>query len=86
MSTPLAPTLEAFFTDRLLCQKRVSSNTIASYRDTFRLLLRFVHERTGTRPAQLELTQLAASITSKQVLENVLSSIEVPSAATNTAT
>ena len=29
MSTPLAPTLEAFFTDRLLCQKRVSPNTIA---------------------------------------------------------
>ena len=60
MSTPLAPTLESFFTDRLLCQKRVSPNTIASYRDTFRLLLRFVQEKTGTRPAQLELTQLDA--------------------------
>jgi hypothetical protein len=31
MSTPLAPTLEAFFTERLLCQKRVSPNTIAAY-------------------------------------------------------
>ncbi len=60
MSSPLAPTLEAFFTDRLLCQQRVSPNTIASYRDTFRLLLRFVQEKTGTRPAQLELTQLDA--------------------------
>ena len=60
MSTPLAPTMEAFFTDRLLCQKRVSPNTIASYRDTFRLLLRFVQEKTGTRPAQLELMQLDA--------------------------
>jgi site-specific recombinase XerD len=60
MSTPLAPTLESFFTDRLLCQKRVSPNTIASYRDTFRLLLRFAQQQTGTRPASLELTQLDA--------------------------
>ena len=58
MSTPLAPAMEAFFTDRLLTQKRVSPNTIASYRDTFRLLLRFAQEKTGTRPAHLELTQL----------------------------
>ena len=60
MSTPLAPTLEAFFTDRLLCQQRVSPNTIASYRDTFRLLLTFMQQKTGTRPARLELTQLDA--------------------------
>ena len=62
MSTPLAPTLESFFTDRLLRQKRVSPNTIASYRDTFRLLLRFAEQRTCTRPAQLELTQLDATM------------------------
>ncbi len=62
MSTPLAPTLESFFSDRLLCQKRVSPNTIASYRDTFRLLLRFAEQQTGTRPAQLELTQLDATM------------------------
>ena len=55
--TPLAPTLEAFFTDRLLCQKRVSPNTIASYRDTFRLLLAFVQQQTRRSPARLELTQ-----------------------------
>ncbi len=60
MSTPLAPTLEAFFTDRLLCQQRVSPNTIASYRDTFRLLLAFAQQKTGTRPARLELTHLDA--------------------------
>jgi integrase/recombinase XerD len=58
--TPLAPTLEAFFTDRLLCQQRVSPNTIASYRDTFRLLLGFLKQQTDTRPARLELTQLDA--------------------------
>jgi site-specific recombinase XerD len=60
MSTPLAPTLEAWFTDRLLCQQRVSPNTIASYRDTFRLLLAFAQQKTGTRPARLQLTQLDA--------------------------
>ena len=42
--TTLAPTLEAYFTDRLLCQQRVSPNTIASYRDAFRLLLAFVQQ------------------------------------------
>ncbi|MGP0052547.1 MAG: tyrosine-type recombinase/integrase [Solirubrobacteraceae bacterium] len=60
MNTPLAPSLEAFFTDRLLCQQRVSPNTIASYRDTFRLLLTFAQQNTGTKPARLELTQLDA--------------------------
>jgi site-specific recombinase XerD len=58
--TTLAPTLQAYFTDRLLCQRRVSPNTVASYRDAFRLLLGFVQERTGTPPARLELTQLDA--------------------------
>lgn len=62
MSAPLAPAMEAFFTDRLLAQKHVSPNTIASYRDTFRLLLTFVQKRTGTRPVRLELTQLDATM------------------------
>jgi len=60
--TPLAPTLEAFFTDRLLCQQRVSPNTIASYRDTFRLLLGFAQQQIGRAPARLELAQLDATI------------------------
>jgi integrase/recombinase XerD len=58
----LAPTLEAFFTDRLLCQRRVSPNTIASYRDTFRLLLSFVNEKNGTPPARLEISDLDAPL------------------------
>ncbi|MGZ6572360.1 MAG: tyrosine-type recombinase/integrase [Solirubrobacteraceae bacterium] len=58
--TALAPTLQAYFTDRLLCQRRVSPNTVASYRDAFRLLLGFIHEKTGTPPARLELAQLDA--------------------------
>ena len=47
--TALAPTLQAYFTDRLLCQRRASPNTVASYRDTFRLLLGFAQQQTGTR-------------------------------------
>jgi integrase/recombinase XerD len=58
--TALAPTLQAYFTDRLLCQRRVSPNTVASYRDAFRLLLSFMQQKTGTPPARLELTQLDA--------------------------
>ena len=60
--TPLAPTLEAFVTDRLLCQQRVSPNTIASYRDTFRLLLGFAQQQIGRAPARLELAQLDATM------------------------
>ena len=45
--TALAPTLEAFFTQRLIDQRHASPNTIASYRDTFRLLLAFAEARTG---------------------------------------
>jgi len=42
MSTATLPALlQSFFTERLLTQRQVSSHTIASYRDTFRLLLRF---------------------------------------------
>ena len=37
--TALAPTLEAFFTERLIAQRQASAHTVAAYRDTFRLLL-----------------------------------------------
>lgn len=39
--------LEAFFTDYLVTQRRVSEHTIASYRDTFRLLLNFAKKELG---------------------------------------
>lgn len=60
--TALAPTLEAFFTQRLVAQRRCSPHTIAAYRDTFRLLLGFVLERTGTAPARLDLADLDAPL------------------------
>jgi integrase/recombinase XerD len=58
----LAPTLEAFFTDRLYRQRGASPNTVASYRDTFRLLLCFVHSRIGKEPCQLDLADLDAPL------------------------
>lgn len=58
--TALAPILESFFTEGLITQRRVSPHTITSYRDTFRLLLRFAQHRTGTAPSQLDLGDLDA--------------------------
>ncbi len=60
--TSLAPVLEAFFTERLLTQRRVSPHTVASYRDTFRLLLIFAQQRTGKTPSRLELADLDAPL------------------------
>ena len=60
--TSLAPILEAFFTDRLLTQRRASPHTVAAYRDTFTLLLGYALERTGKHPAQLDLADLDAAL------------------------
>jgi integrase/recombinase XerD len=59
--TALAPLLQAFFTDRLMTQYGASPHTIASYRDTLRLLLSHVHRQTGKLPAQLDLADLDAA-------------------------
>lgn len=53
--TSLAPALEGFFTQRLLAQRRASPNTVAAYRDTFRLLLRYMQEPRGPPPASSRL-------------------------------
>ena len=58
----LAPSLEAFFTERLIGQRRVSPHTIASYRDTFSLLLAFAQQRTGRPPSRLKLEDLDAPL------------------------
>ena len=60
--TALAPTLQAFFTDRLIRQRRVSSHTVAAYRDTWRLLLSYAAARTGQQPCQLDLADLDAPL------------------------
>ena len=48
--TALAPTLQAFFTERLISQRQASPHTVAAYRDTFRLLLGFAQQQTGKAP------------------------------------
>jgi hypothetical protein len=45
--TLIAPTLQAFFTDRLARQRQASPRTIAACRDTMRLLLAFVQRHGG---------------------------------------
>jgi integrase/recombinase XerD len=62
--TPLPPLLEGFFTERLARQRDASPHTIAAYRDSFRLLLAFLHQQTGRPPSKLGLEDLhAAQIT-----------------------
>jgi integrase/recombinase XerD len=61
MST-LAPTLQAFFTDRLTRERHASPHTIAAYRDTMRLLLAFAEQHVAKRPSQLELDDLDAEL------------------------
>jgi len=58
----LAPALEAFFTERLIGQRQASPHTVASYRDSFCLLLRFAQVRTGRAPHQLAIEDLDARL------------------------
>ena len=58
----LAPTLQAFFTDRLIRQRRVSTHTIAAYRDTLRLLLGYAASRTERPPSRMDLADLDAPL------------------------
>ena len=60
MNTPadLSPLLEAFFTQRLMAQRKASAHTISSYRDTFRLLLKFAERRLKRPPSKLTLENL----------------------------
>jgi site-specific recombinase XerD len=60
--TALAPTLQAFFTDRLIRQRHASTHTIAAYRDTLRLLLGYAATRTGRPPSRLDLADLDAPL------------------------
>jgi site-specific recombinase XerD len=60
--TPLAPLLQAFFIERLANQRHASPHTIAAYRLTFSLLLRFARDRVGKAPSDLGLEDLDASL------------------------
>ena len=60
-SSDLPALLQAFFTDRLLKQRQASNHTVAAYRNTFRLLLRFAAARLSRAPSCLALTDLDAA-------------------------
>jgi integrase/recombinase XerD len=62
MSNILPGLIERFFTQRLMRQRNASPHTVAAYRDTFRLLLKFAHARTGKRPSALNLGELDADL------------------------
>ena len=64
MSKPSSPTfanlVQQFFTDYITQQRALSPQTVASYRDTFVLMLRFAHEHHGKAPTDFQLTDLSA--------------------------
>jgi integrase/recombinase XerD len=56
----LAPTLQAFFTDRLIRERQASGHTIAAYRDALRMLIVFAAQRAGKAPSRLDIADLDA--------------------------
>lgn len=63
MTKPSFPSLlQGFFTRRLMQQRQASPHTIGSYRDSFRLLLQFAHNRLGVAPQKLAFEQIDAPL------------------------
>lgn len=60
--TALAPTLQAFFTDRLRQQRHASDETVRAYRDTWKLLLVFAAARTGKQPSSLDIDDIDSDL------------------------
>ena len=58
--SPLAPTLQGFFTTYLTGQRGASAHTITAYRDTWRLLLTYLRDQHQRRPADVDFTDLSA--------------------------
>lgn len=58
--TSLSTLLQSFFTDRLMKQRQASPHTIISYRDTFRLLLKFADQQLKKPPSKLDFDDLTA--------------------------
>lgn len=61
-ATALAPLLQCFFMQRLMQERRVSPHTIASYRDTFRLFLKFMQQRLCKAPSTLVFEDIDAPV------------------------
>jgi site-specific recombinase XerD len=62
--TTFAPTIETFFTERLITQRQASPRTISAYRDTLRMLLVFAQDRTGKAPSKLDVSHVDATLVS----------------------
>ena len=54
--------LEGFFTERLMHQRQASPHTIASYRDTFRLLLQYTEKHLRKSPSRLTFEEIDAPL------------------------
>ena len=59
---PLPVYVQRFFTERLSTQLRASHNTVASYRDTFRLLLKYTSDHMGRAPIDLQVADINAEL------------------------
>lgn len=62
MNATLPALIQRFFTDRLCTQMEASRHTVAGYRDTFRLLLRFASARHGKPPVKLTVEDIDADL------------------------
>jgi hypothetical protein len=60
--TALAPTLQAFFTDRLARQRHASPETVAAYRDALRLLVCFASQQVRKPPSELGIDDLDVTL------------------------
>lgn len=58
----LAPTLQAFFTDRLLRQRQASPQTVSAYRDSLKLLVDFASRQVHKQPSLLDIADLDANV------------------------
>ena len=58
--TAIGPTLQAYFSVRLISQRQASPHTIAAYRDCYRLLFAYLGDTTGKQPAKLDFDDLDA--------------------------
>lgn len=56
--TLLAPCLQSYFTDHAPARKGLSPNTIASYRDTWRLLIKHITAATGVTADKIDLDMI----------------------------
>jgi site-specific recombinase XerD len=60
--TQVAPTLEAFFTERMINQRRASPHTVGSYRDSLKMLVYFAQRQTGVAPSRLDFADVDAAL------------------------